>query len=168
MNSVHIIGRLTKDPEVKQAAGGTSMCRFTVAVNRPKKQEGKPDADFINCTTFGKTAENLGRYQHKGMMIAVTGRIQTGSYTNQQGQKIFTTDVYAENVEYLEWRDTQNQPAQGANYGAQATNYSRANNYSPNGNYAAQGYSQSGYANGNAYDGYGNESISIDNSDLPF
>ncbi len=79
MNHVSLIGRLTADPELKRTANGNSACNFTLAVNRYKKVEGQPDADFIRCKAFGKTAENLCRYMHKGSQMAVTGSIQTGS-----------------------------------------------------------------------------------------
>lgn len=96
MNRCVLIGRLTKTPEVRQ--GETTVARFTVAVDRMKKDE----ADFIGCVAFGSTADFLEKYFKKGMRIALEGRIQTGSYTNNEGQKIYTTDVVAERVEFVE------------------------------------------------------------------
>ena len=99
MNKVVLIGRLTKDPELKFAAGsGMAISRFTIAVNRRKKEDG---ADFINCVSFGKTAETIAQYFTKGRQIAVAGHIQTGSYDAQDGTKRYTTDVAVESFEFI-------------------------------------------------------------------
>ena len=102
MNSVQLTGRLTRDPEVRYTDGGLSVARFTLAVNRRFKQEGSPDADFIRCVAFGKTAEFIEKYFSQGRKMDLNGRIQTGSYTNQEGQKVYTTDIVVENVEFGE------------------------------------------------------------------
>ena len=104
MNKVILMGRLTADPEVKYSAGenATAIGRYTLAVDRRFKKEGDATADFIRCVTFGKSAEFAMNYLHKGTKIAVEGRIQTGSYTNKDGQKVFTTDVIVENQEFAE------------------------------------------------------------------
>ena len=102
MNSVNLTGRFARDPDVRYTDGGTSIARFTVACDRRYKQEGGPTADFINCIAFGKTAEFIEKYFRKGMKIELTGRIQTGSYTNQEGNKVYTTDVVAEQVGFAE------------------------------------------------------------------
>ena len=102
MNSVQLIGRLTRDPEIRYTDGGASIARFGLAVDRRFKQENGADADFINIVSFGKTAEFIEKYFHKGMKIALNGRIQTGSYTDKDGKKVYTTDVVAENVEFCE------------------------------------------------------------------
>lgn len=102
MNSVQLIGRLTKDPEVRYTDGGASIARFSIAVDRRFKQEGGESADFINCVAFGKTAEFIEKYFTKGKKIAITGRIQTGNYTNKDGQKVYTTDVVVETTEFVE------------------------------------------------------------------
>lgn len=101
MNKVIIVGRLTRDPEIRTTANST-MASFSVAVDRRFKQEGQPDADFPRVIAWGKTAEFIEKYFHKGMKIAIEGRIQTGSYQNQNGQTIYTTDVIAEAVEFVE------------------------------------------------------------------
>ena len=94
------IGRITKDPELRHAQGGdTNVCSFTLAVDR-KGQKGQ--ADFISCKAFGRTAEFVDKYFSKGMKMVVEGRIQTGSYTNKNGDKVYTTDVIAENIEFCE------------------------------------------------------------------
>ena len=96
MNKVCLVGRLTAKPELRYTQSNKSVVRFTVAVNR--QGEG---ADFINCVSWGKTAENIANYLDKGSMISLQGRIQTGSYTNSQRQKVYTTDIVAENVQFL-------------------------------------------------------------------
>ncbi len=102
MNSVELVGRLTKEPEMRMSQSGTGIVRFTLAVDRIRKIEGQPEADFISCVAFGKTAEFMSNYLHKGYLISVEGRIQTGSYDNQQtGQKVYTTDVMCESVQNL-------------------------------------------------------------------
>lgn len=100
MNVVLMIGRLTHDPELKQ--GQNSMCSFRMAVDREYKREGQPDADFFRVVTFGKTAENVARYCAKGKQVAVRGRLQTGSYTAQDGTKRYTTDIMADRVKFLQ------------------------------------------------------------------
>ena len=102
MNKVILIGRLTSDPEVHYTQNDTAIARYTLAVDRMFKRDGEPQADFIRCVAFGKPAEFAERYLCKGIKIAVTGRIQTGSYTNRDGQKVYTTDVVAESQEFCE------------------------------------------------------------------
>ena len=105
MNKVILMGRLTRDPEVRYSQGdsSTAVARFSLAVDRRFKRQGDDQtADFINCVTFGKTAEFAERYLKKGTKIAGCGRIQTGSYTNKDGQKVYTTDVVLEEVEFAE------------------------------------------------------------------
>lgn len=104
MNKVIIIGRVVRDAEIRYSQGASSTCiaRYTLAVDRKFKQEGQPTADFIKCIAFGKLGEFAEKYLHKGVKIAVTGRIQTGSYTNKDGQKVYTTDVVVEEQEFCE------------------------------------------------------------------
>lgn len=105
MNKVILMGRLTRDPDIRfaQGEGGTQIARYTLAVDRRgRRQEGQQNADFIGCVAFGRSAEFAERYLHKGTKICVTGRIQTGSYTNREGQKIYTTDVIVEDQEFAE------------------------------------------------------------------
>lgn len=106
MNSVQLIGRLTRDPEIRYTDGGVSIARFSLAVERRFKQENGADADFINIVSFGKTAEFIEKYFHKGMKVALNGRIQTGSYMDKDGKKVYTTDIVAENVEFCESKGT--------------------------------------------------------------
>lgn len=99
-----MIGRLVRDPDVRYSQGekSTAVARFTLAVDRRFKREGEPQTDFINCVSFGRAAEFTEKYLRKGTKIAVTGRIQTGSYTNRDGQKVYTTDVVVEEQEFAE------------------------------------------------------------------
>lgn len=108
MNSVNLTGRLTRDPEVRYTDGGTSIARFSVAVDRKFTQENGPKADFPNCVAFGKTAEFIEKRFAKGMKIEITGRIQTGSYKNQDGNTVYTTDVVAEQVGFAESKASNN------------------------------------------------------------
>lgn len=109
MNKVILLGRMARDPEVRytQSAEPLAVCRFAVAVERPfsrNKQEGEPTADFINCVCFGRRGENIGQYFRKGNRIAVTGRLQVSNYTDQQGNKRYSTDVVVEDFEFVETR----------------------------------------------------------------
>lgn len=116
MNKVILMGRLTRDPEIRYSQGEQSMAiaRFSLAVDRKFKQDGQPTADFINCIAFGKTAEVIKKYVTKGTKIAVVGRIQTGSYTNKDGQKVYTTDVVIDELEFCESKSNQQSNSQPA------------------------------------------------------
>lgn len=107
MNKTALIGRLTRDVEVRNA-GTTLVARYTLAVDRKFKREGEQTADFIPCIAFGRNAEFAEKYLTKGKKIAVVGRIQTGSYTNQSGQKVYTTDVIVEEQEFVESKASEN------------------------------------------------------------
>ena len=104
MNKVVLMGRLTRDPDVHYTGDNNQMgvARYSLAVDRRFKREGEPTADFISCVAFGKGAEFADKYLKKGTKIAVTGRIQTGSYTNKDGQRVYTTDVIVEEQEFAE------------------------------------------------------------------
>lgn len=105
MNKVILMGRLTRDPEVRYSQGenATAIARYNLAVDRRFKREGDiQTADFINCISFGKAAEIIEKYVHKGTKLIIEGRIQTGNYTNKEGVKIYTTDVVTENIEFAE------------------------------------------------------------------
>ena len=105
MNKVILMGRLTRDPDVRYSQGeqATAVARYTLAVDRRFKRDGdQQTADFINCVAFGRSGEFAEKYFHKGIKVAVTGRIQTGSYTNQEGQKVYTTDIVVEEQEFAE------------------------------------------------------------------
>lgn len=132
MNNVVLIGRLTRDPELRyMAETQTAMCTFTLAIDRnlsrakreEMEQRGQQTADFIRIVAWGKTAELCGNYLQKGLMTAVQGRIQTGSYENQQGQRVYTTDVVAERVEFIEWPDRAQSQSSGYNQYNQSSPY---------------------------------------------
>ena len=104
MNKVILMGRLTRDPEVRysQGANATAVCRYSIAVDRRFKREGEPDADFFNCTVFGKGAEFAEKYLKQGTKIVITGRIENDNYTNKDGQKVYGTRILVEEQEFAE------------------------------------------------------------------
>ena len=107
MNSVTLIGRLASDPKISN--GETPVARFAIAIDRPVKQGAEKKADFPQIVTFGRQAENCAKYLAKGRLVGVQGRIQTGSYTSKAGTIVYTTDVIADRVEFLEWGDKKEQ-----------------------------------------------------------
>ena len=111
MNKVILMGRLTRDPEVRYGAGenSTAVARYTIAVERRFKRDGEQSADFIGCVAFGRNAEFAEKYLRQGTKIVLTGRIQTGSYTNRDGQKVYTTDIVVEEQEFCESRNSSQQ-----------------------------------------------------------
>ena len=127
MNKVILMGRLTRDPDVRYSNGeqATAVARFTLAVDRRvARRDGEQTADFIGCVAFGRTAEFVEKYFRQGMRMVISGRIQTGSYTNRDGQKVYTTDVVAEEVEFAESKATsdafRNNSGMGGGYQPQA------------------------------------------------
>ncbi|MGY3776452.1 single-stranded DNA-binding protein [Helcococcus sueciensis] len=132
MNNVVLMGRLTRDPELRyvQANGNTAVVRFNIAVDknlsREKRQEmesrNQPTADFINCVAWGKLGENITKYTGKGLRVLVTGRIQTGSY-ERDGQRVYTTEVLTNNIEFIDWKDGNN-----SNYSNNTSSNSSSNN----------------------------------------
>lgn len=128
MNNVVLIGRLTRDPEIRYTAGTQmAVATFTVAIDRPVRAGAEKQTDFPRVTVFGKQAENCERFLAKGRLVGVQGRIQTGSYTNKDGQTVYTTDVVADRVEFLEW--------------AKQSDDERAANAAPSADYAPEGFS---------------------------
>lgn len=122
MNKVIMMGRLTRDPEVRysQGANQTAVGRFSIAVDRRFKREGEPEADFFNCTTFGKQAEFVEKYLHKGTKVVVCGRIQNDNYTNKDGQMVYSVRLMVEEIEFAESKNA-------ANAGAPAENNTASN-----------------------------------------
>ncbi|KOP71857.1 single-stranded DNA-binding protein [Cytobacillus solani] len=103
INQVTLVGRLTKDPELKRTAEGTPVTNVTLAVNRHyRNQQGEIDADFVQCTLWRKVAENTSRYCRKGSLVGITGRIQTSHYENQAGKRVYVTEVWADSVKFLD------------------------------------------------------------------
>lgn len=111
MNNVTLIGRTTREVELRYTPSQTAVARFSLAVERPVK-DGEKKADFPNIIVFGKQAENCEKYLAKGRKVAVQGRLQTGSYEDKDGKRVYTTDVIAERVEFLEWGDSRTEESQ--------------------------------------------------------
>ena len=157
MNKVILMGRLTRDPEVRysQGATATAVARFSIAVDRKYKREGEPDADFFNCTCFGKQAEFVERYLRKGTKIVTVGRIQNDNYTNKDGQMVYSVRVMVDEIEFAESKN-----ASAGNEGG----YTGGNNYNNN-SYGNNGYNRP--APLGAGDGFMNIPDGID-EELPF
>ena len=148
MNKVILMGRLTRDPEVRYSSGenATAIARYTIAVNRRYNRDGEQSADFISCVAFGKLGEFAEKYFRQGIKVTVSGRIQTGSYTNRDGQKVYTTDVVIEEQEFAESKNSSgNMAAQPAAPSAPSTP-----------------------ARSNTGDGFMNIPDGIDDEELPF
>lgn len=132
INNVVLVGRLTRDAELRYTPSNVAVATFTLAVNRNRKNEnGEREADFINCVIWRQAAENLANWAKKGSLIGVTGRIQTRNYENQQGQRVYVTEVIAEQFQMLESRNHQEQ----GNYGSQGQNNSFQSGNSSSGGY---------------------------------
>ena len=101
MNKVFIVGRLVRNPELRYNINNVAICRFSLAVNRPKQKDKEQETDFINCVAYNKLAENIQKYQVKGNLLAIVGRIQTSSYINQENKKVYTTDVVVNEAQFL-------------------------------------------------------------------
>ncbi|WP_201307280.1 single-stranded DNA-binding protein [Companilactobacillus farciminis] len=192
INRVVLVGRLTRDPELRYTANGAAVASFTVAVNRQfTNSQGEREADFINCVIWRKAAENFSNFTNKGSLVGIDGRLQTRNYENQQGQRVYVTEVVVENFSLLESRaesekrnsgagsnqapsynNNNNQSSQSPfgnnnnnNYGNNAgnSNFDNSNNNSNNNN-------QSNNSNNNNGDPFANNSkpIDISDDDLPF
>ena len=116
MNKAILIGRLTRDPELRYTSSGRAVCQFSIAINRTyTNQQGQRETDFINCVVWDKQAENLAKYVNKGRLVAVDGRIQTRNYDNNEGKKVYVTEVLANSIQFLESKNS----AQGNDIGGQ-------------------------------------------------
>ena len=174
INNVVLVGRLTKDAELRYTPNQVAVATFTLAVNRRfKEQNGEREADFINCVIWQKSAENLANWCKKGSLIGITGRIQTRNYENQQGQRVYVTEVVAESFQLLESRKDNSQGAPQNNQGYQQpqnSNQQPKNNYQQNN----QGYQQpnnQGFnqgQQGSFFDGMTTNPMDISDDDLPF
>lgn len=122
MNKVVLMGRLTRDPEVRYTEGDnpTTIARYTLAVDRKFKRDGEPTADFIRCIVFGKAAEFTEKYLQRGIKVVISGRIQTGSYTNRDGVKVYTTDIVIEEQDFAESKAVSEQNRENYNREGQA------------------------------------------------
>lgn len=123
INRVILIGRLTKDPELKYTSSGTAVGTFSLAVNRQfTNSNGDREADFINCVIWRKSAENFANFTHKGSLVGIDGRLQTRNYENQQGQRVYVTEVVVDNFSLLEKRASDNSNANQTQSGSNKTN----------------------------------------------
>ena len=139
MNKVILMGRLTRDPEVRysQGASQTAVARFSIAVDRRFKREGEPDADFFNCTAFGKQAEFIERYLRKGVKVVVCGRIQNDNYTNKEGQMVYSVRVMVDEIEFAE---SKNASANNGDSGYNGGGYMGGGNSAPAPSGAGDGF----------------------------
>ncbi|VJT74050.1 single-strand binding protein [Streptococcus pneumoniae] len=180
INNVVLVGRLTRDAELRYTQSNIAVATFTLAVNRPFKNEaGEREADFINCVIWRQSAENLVNWAKKGSLIGVTGVIQTRSYDNQQGQRVYVTEVVASNFQLLESRNSQqnNQGHQDHHGGYQQQGYSNQGSSFQNGNsYGQQGSFFEGnttnlvpdFTRDNNLFGRPTNPLDISDDDLPF
>ncbi|MCP8617220.1 single-stranded DNA-binding protein [Salirhabdus salicampi] len=126
LNRVVLVGRLTKDPDLRYTPNGVAVANFTVAVNRPfSNQQGNREADFINCVVWRRAAENLANFMKKGSLIGVDGRIQTRSFEGQEGRRVFVTEVVADTIQFLESKGS---PQGGSGSTGNSSNYDTGNN----------------------------------------
>lgn len=157
LNRVVLVGRLTKDPDLRYTATGVAVANFTLAVNRPfSNQQGEREADFINCVVWRRAAENLANYMKKGSMVGADGRVQTRRYEGQDGKTVFVTEIVAESVQFLETKGSSQNKEQGS------SGFQPAQNPNQNQNQNQQ--------NQNQENPFGNsgEPIDISDDDLPF
>lgn len=162
INRTVLVGRLVRDPEYRTTPSGVQVATFTLAVNRTfTNQQGEREADYINCVVFRKTAENVNQYLSKGKLAGVDGRLQSRSYENKEGQKVFVTEVVCDNVQFLEPKDSQN----GSNSYQNGTSYQKGNNYNQNNQNVQQGQNKAKYDQQNNPFNNGSD---FDDTDLPF
>lgn len=162
VNNVVLVGRITRDLELRTSPQGVTSLRFSVAVNRRfKNAAGEYEADFINCVAFRQTAEYLANYGKKGALVSVTGNIRTGSYENQQGQRVYTTDVFVDNVSLLESRAVRENQGGGSSFTPQQQNNPAASTSAPVGDQYSPDF-------GRAADPFSGNKLEINDDDLPF
>lgn len=149
INRVVLVGRLTKDPVLRKTGAGKSVVSFTTACDRKVKTDGQPTADFINCIAWNKVADLMAQYLHKGSLVGVEGRIQTRSYDDQTGKRVYITEVVADSVQFLESKSASTNNAQGG--------------YMPDYNANNQGYEQD-----TSQASYQDDTLKIAEEDLPF
>ena len=160
INRVVLVGRITKDIDLRKTPNGASVVQFTIACNRRVKQQGQPDADFINCVAWNRVADLMSQYLRKGALIGVEGRIQTRSYDDRDGKRVYVTEVVADSVQFLESKQT-----------SQQTNN---NAYAPQNNGYGNSYGQpmGGYMQDERVSSFDNDfaadTLDIASDDLPF
>lgn len=165
INSTTLVGRLTKDPELRTTPSGVEVGNFTLAVNRTfTNQNGEREADFINCIVFRKQAVNVNQYLSKGKLAGIVGRLQTRSYENKERQKVYVTEVVCDNVQFLEPKDSLN----NSNSYQNGTNYQKGNNYSQNNQNVQKGQNKTKYDQLNNPFTNGSQLNDLNDDDLPF
>lgn len=171
MNITNLTGRLTKDIELRTTQSGKTVANFTLAVNRRFKSQGQPDADFFRCQAWGKTAEVLHQYTHKGSQIGVTGRLQNRSYENQQGQKVEITEVIVESMDLLDSRNNGTQPADRpqSTYGGYSPVQTQNRSYGAGNGCQSGGYQYDQNVRPSHDNPYSpDETLALEADDLPF
>lgn len=154
LNRVVLVGRLTKNPDLRYTPNGVAVANFTLAVNRPfKSQDGNSEADFINCVVWRKPAENVANFLSKGSLCGVDGRLQSRSFDDKDGKRVFVTEVVADSVQFLESKNSNNGQSSNGNGQSNNNNGGNSNNNNQNGNDPFQGQG---------------EPIDITDDDLPF
>ena len=154
INRVVLVGRMTKDPVLRKTGTGASVTSFTVACDRRIKTEGQPTADFINCVCWNKVADNTAQFTHKGSLVGVEGRIQTRSYDDQSGRRVYVTEVVADSVQFLEPKGTNSAAA--------------VNAYTPDYDAGNQGYQSDNASPSYSSDFSSSDTVDIASDDLPF
>nr|WP_193065039.1 single-stranded DNA-binding protein [Oceanobacillus oncorhynchi] len=162
MNRVVLVGRLTKDPDLRYTPQGVAVANFTIAINRPfSNQQGDREADFINCVVWRRPAENLANYMNKGSLIGVDGRVQSRNFEGQDGKRVFVTEVVADSVQFLESKKDNNQNQQQNQQPSRQ--YNQTNPYQNNG----KGQQNPQGKSDNPFENQG-KPIDISDDDLPF
>lgn len=165
INRTVLVGRLTADPQYRVTPSGVQVASFTLAINRNfTNQQGERDCDFINCIVFRKQAVNVNQYLSKGKLAGIVGRLQTRSYENKEGQKVYVTEVVCDNVQFLEPKDSQND----SNSYQNGTNYQKSNNYSQNNQNVQKGQNKTKYDQQNNPFTNGSQLNDLNDDDLPF
>ncbi len=167
INRVVLVGRLTRDPELRKTNSGASVVSFTVACDRRFKTQGQPDADFISCVAWNKVADLMAQYLHKGSLVGVEGRIQTRNYDDANGRRVYVTEVVAESVQFLEPKGAsanREQPYAQPSYNSAPGYASGPQNYGNN----VSGYQADVSTNSFDNDFDSNDSLDIASDDLPF
>ena len=157
MNKVFIVGRLVRNPELRYNINNVAICRFSLAVNRPKQKDKEQETDFINCVAYNKLAESIQKYQVKGNLLAIVGRIQTSSYINQENKKVYTTDVVVNEAQFLTTR-LDSQSGQEQQNSGQETTENKKDDLAPFEQMAAKIEMDEDY----------NPELKVDDSMLPF
>ena len=179
INNVVLVGRMTRDAELRYTGSGTAVASFSIAVERTfTNAQGERETDFINCVAWRKTAEIISNFTRKGSLVGVTGRIQTRNYTNNEGRKIYVTEIVCENFQMLEPKSVTERRSQNDNGSSNSNsgfsnsgNYSNQNNYSQQNNQQAPGNNQNRNAFANFDDDpfeQNDDPIDISDDDLPF